>query len=409
MKKSVKVLLIAGLTLIANVLNAQEEATFETITEALEDVYVNKHEVKKLIIWGEIAGSDYISEESEWKYFRILDEFFINLEEVTILTSQDIPDVDVEFKENGQTIKSQRSLFYAEGDGNTSAMWIKHFSAPNVKYIGSMAFGICGIESVYFPSVVEVGAYAFAYCHHIKYIEDEDFASLVGMGHAMFYGSQGLMSVRFPKVEYVSGLCFYRSYALTEIYFPEARIIGGMAFYMNNLVSIDLPKVTDIGTSAFDDCYNLQYVSLGSKLEEETEILFDGSVFGFMYEGINITKNIDLTLGKHVLPKPIGNTWQKVAVNEPLHTENNVDYEWKSINLVGIKEIENTADNVYYIGNNIYKLENVNQSELYDFIGRQIKKYKEVEVIDLNDLLSGVYFLRYTTNNKELKIKKLIK
>ncbi|MCL2040365.1 MAG: hypothetical protein FWG85_08080 [Bacteroidetes bacterium] len=46
----------------------------------MEDVYVNKYEVKKLIIWDEIACPDYISEESEWKYFRILDEFFINLE-----------------------------------------------------------------------------------------------------------------------------------------------------------------------------------------------------------------------------------------------------------------------------------------------------------------------------------------
>ena len=34
-------------------------------------------------------------------------------------------------------------------------MWIKHFSGPNVKYISSMAFGICGIESVSFPSTSE--------------------------------------------------------------------------------------------------------------------------------------------------------------------------------------------------------------------------------------------------------------
>jgi len=410
--KIIRNLIIAVLILTAgNVLNAQEEATFETITEALEDVYVNKHEVKKLIIWGEIAGSDYISEESEWKYFRILDEFFINLEEVTILTSQDIPDVDVEFKENGQTIKSQRSLFYAEGDGNTSAMWIKHFSAPNVKYIGSMAFGVCGIESVYFPSVVGVGAYAFAYCHHIKYIEDEDFASLVEMGSHMFYCSQGLISVRFPKVEFVSGQCFYRSYALTEIYFPEARIIGSMAFDMNNLVSIDLPKVTEFWNHAFGACYNLQSVSIATEFKEETEILFHGGVFGFMTEemGENLTKNIDLTLGEYVIPKPTGNIWQKVAKNNPAHGENNVDYEWKSITIKYIGIIDEINDiPIYYLGNNMYKIENMEAVELYDVTGKLIKKY-DVNLIDLNELnlTKSLYLFRIKTLKNKNYITKI--
>ena len=54
---AVLVIAIKGSALIA-----QEEVAFGTITEALECVYTNQHEVRKLIIMDEIAGNDYLFE-----------------------------------------------------------------------------------------------------------------------------------------------------------------------------------------------------------------------------------------------------------------------------------------------------------------------------------------------------------
>jgi hypothetical protein len=411
MNKSI-LILVVFITLNVT-LFGQSEVSFETLTEALEDVFVNRYEVKKLIIMGEIAGNNYVDSSSEWRLIRILDEWFPSLEALELWTDQDIPDVDVVFQENGYTIKTQIGLFYAQKDGNKSAEWIKHFSAPNIKYIGDMAFGISSIESVYFPSVTEVGDYVFAFCDYLTHIKEEDFASLIMVGHGMFYSTYyAPVSVSFPKAEIIGCQAFYRCRNLTEIHIPEVREIWGMALYMTNLVSIDLPKAKIFyGGHNLDRNKSLMKVSIGTGFEEDTEIEFDLNVFGLIYEGSNIPGNIDLTLGKYVLPKPIGNAWQKVAINEPLHAENNVDYIWKSINVLGIAEEEEMI-NIYNINKNIYYIDTDISDltlELYSLDGHLLKNINE-KIIDLNDynLLTGFYLLNLI-DNKKLKLIKTYK
>ena len=74
---------------------AAETAIFDNITEAYHwaDTALPSHveAVQKLIITGKIQGDDY-SQDSEWSMFLQLNNPFPNIEEVEILTDQDIPD-----------------------------------------------------------------------------------------------------------------------------------------------------------------------------------------------------------------------------------------------------------------------------------------------------------------------------
>ena len=409
MNKSI-LILVVFITLNVT-LFGQSEVSFETLTEALEDVFVNRYEVKKLIIMGEIAGNNYVDSSSEWRLIRILDEWFPSLEALELWTDQDIPDVDVVFGEDGP-IDAQWSLFYGQEYDTIiyryvvkSAEWIKHFSAPNIKYIGNMAFGISSIESVYFPSVTEVGSYVFAYCDYLTHIKEEDFASLIMVGHGMFYSTYyAPVSVSFPKAEFIGDLAFYRCRNLTEIHIPEVREISRMALDMTNLVSIDLPKIR-ILHYCFGLCKSLSSVSMGTSFEKDTEIYFGSTVF-------DDTKHIELTLGEYVLPKPnlMENTWNLWKGVNPYDTNDMHPYTWKIINILGVKE-EESAKNIRNIGNNIYKLEDVNQTELYDIMGRKIITFENTEIIDLNDynLLIGIYLMRLIDNNKNIKTYKIIK
>jgi len=135
MKKAIIFLIVAIATVIATLTAHAEDATFETITEALN--YTGDREaVTKLIITGTIAGDDY-SDGSEWREFRTLNETFPNIEAVEILTDQDIPN-------NDNLQATMNSLFYYENEGERNpTMWLKSFSAPNVKKIGAGAFFRC--------------------------------------------------------------------------------------------------------------------------------------------------------------------------------------------------------------------------------------------------------------------------
>ena len=86
-----KKLIILFIVIMTTTLTAlAEDATFETITEALNyngDISA----VTKLIITGTIVGNDY-SEGSDWSKFIDLNKIFPKLESIEILTDQDIPD-----------------------------------------------------------------------------------------------------------------------------------------------------------------------------------------------------------------------------------------------------------------------------------------------------------------------------
>ena len=72
-----------------------------------------------MVITDSIKGDNYHG-SSEWSKFRILDSLgFWNLEKVEIWTDQDIPDVDVEYEDDGYYIETQRGLFYCDAYDDT--------------------------------------------------------------------------------------------------------------------------------------------------------------------------------------------------------------------------------------------------------------------------------------------------
>jgi len=111
-----------------------ETATFNTVTEAL-NYTGDKAAVTKLIITGTISGDDY-SDESEWSKFRTLDTTFPNIEELEILTDQDIPDA---YNDDDGNKMNYYSLFlwieYKHGVGvvTDGSNWLKSFFSTKCK------------------------------------------------------------------------------------------------------------------------------------------------------------------------------------------------------------------------------------------------------------------------------------
>ena len=397
---------------------SQQEAIFETITQAITCEEVNRAEVRKLVITGEISGNDY-SPDSHWALFIDLDLYFESLEEVEIHTHQDIPDVS-RFYDDCDCGKGPDVCYYCrhgiflysqglfrQSDLNgillKDSPWLKKFSAPNVKKIGLGALSrIENLVSVSFPLVVEVGVSAFSRCISLVYV---DFPELVTINTGSFSSCSSLVSVNFPKVTTIESSAFRDCMNLISIDFPNATKIFLWAFVGTPLVSIDFPRITKIEAYTFRECHFLRTVSLGTDLEEETED-FTSNIFHSVD-----TRRIDLTLGENVNPKPdIPNRIWNFNIVFP---NNRIDSYWRSINIKYInieEEIEDTDISVLYVGKNIYYInsENVQEVELYDITGRKIHDFGNEKIIDLNYLPASVYFLKWSVD-KITKTKKLIK
>ena len=413
---------------------------FETITEAL-DYSGDKSTVTKLVITGNITGSNY-SKNSEWSKFINLNETYPALESIEILTSQDIPDID---------IVNRFSLFTGfDTDLQTvshTTNWLKNFSAPNVKYIGIDAFYNCGsLVSVNFPeaTIIAGSAFencfslvsadfplahlirtrAFAYCSSLTSINapniqtvmgsaffdcnslvSVDFPLLQTMGRSAFFGCINLTSINFPKVTTVGDLAFYACSSLVSVDFPEVKTIGSTAFRnCVNLTSINFPKITTLGDSVFRNCTQLVSVNF----ETESEVKFGLNVF----LGVP-TQNIELTLGENVLPLPDldANTWQ---TNNGEIT--GTPYVWKIIKTTGIEEIiknrtisifPNPATSYFTVSFELEKSCNI-RIVLSDVLGQELIQVYDgfadagifSRAVNTENLATGIYFLKVLIGSK---------
>ena len=228
------------------------------------------------------------------------------------------------------------------------------------------------------------------------------------IGTSAFMNCYNLEMINFSVSKLIGGNAFYRCESLIDANFPAVRLIDNSAFmHCENLTSINFPSIAKIGHLVFAQCFSLISASFGTVFETETEIEFGWAVFGdFSIDGGPIlTPNINLILGKYVLPLPdtIANIWQNTN-RTPI-----TDYVWKSITIhTGIKEeIDNSY--IYYLGNNYYKLENINKSEIFNLMGILVVTFNEQEIIDLNNISSGCYFLKYLTDNNKIITEKIIK
>ena len=353
-----------------------ETLEVETMTEAL-NYSGNRDVITKLIIKGEISGNDY-SEGSEWSKFRTLDETFPNIEEVEILTSQDIPNCHWITSEFGLSLfqKTLNKLDDNDRFIGYPSLWLKHFSAPNVKYIGDGALHNCkNLLSINFPNVERIGIGAFGWC-------------------------EGLIEINFPLV----------------------KSIDNTAFGSCDFATAYFPMLERVDWGVFIGCLNLTSVHFGTSFTMPTTINFGHAVFGDIlyftsgnYAEPIITENIELTLGEYVLPKPNTNfnTWQ--GTNNSM---NNTDYIWKSIKIEtgGIEEIiknilvnifpNPTSDN-FTTSFEIKKSCNI-KIVLSDVLGQELLQVYEgfaseglfAKTFNTKHLAKGVYFLKILIDGK---------
>ena len=402
MKDEITKLIIVAVLFYSYNFTAFSQATveFETITEAL-NYDGDRNAVKKLIITGTISGNDY-SEDSEWSKFRMLDETFPNIEEVEILTSQDIPDGSY-----NAYYDNYISLFY---NGNVGSNWLKSFSAPNVKTIGSSAFRYCSnLVSINLPAVQVIGMVSFMDCYGLISI---NFPAANRIGASAFFNCENLSSINFPSLETIETHAFCLCISLTTLTpenVPLLTKIDYVAFgYCSSLKTINLPIVKEIGWLTFTNCFALTSVRLGTDLTTPTYIISFGNMFG---ETDSLTPYVDLILGENVLPLPDleAKTWGPYY-NPVL--EKIMDYVWKSITIEtsGIaKEINDLLVNVYPnptsdFATLDFELENSCNMKivLCDILGQELVEVYDdftseglfTRTFSTEHLAKGVYFLK---------------
>ena len=149
-----------------------------------------------------------------------------------------------------------------------------------VTSIGYQAFLSCGnLTSVTIPgSVISIDNFAFSWCSSLTSIDIPD--SVTSIGDFAFYFCLSLTSVDIPDgVTSIGNGAFSSCYSLTSITIPDSvTSIGNDAFsYCPGLTSVTIPgSVTSIGDRAFGDCTKLTNVTFaGANLPSFDPTAFD--------------------------------------------------------------------------------------------------------------------------------------
>jgi len=452
--KLMKWIIAMGLTLTFNfAVFAQETVKFNTITDAITCMEVNREAVKHLIIEGKIDGEDFSPEKGgEWLLFLTLEETFPNIEEVTILTDQDIPDVykHMDVIAGWDVLIYERGLFsyLPNMSGHEdipfdywreSAEWIKRFSAPNVKRVGSNALWLCdSLIEVSFPSAVEIGREACQLRNFGPGLTSIHLPEAVIIEWGAFIGNNNLSYGYFPKVTTLLGGLGGN---FTSIYIPNVTTLGNAALGGNRFTSIDIPKVTrmswnalrgniyltsiylpivdSIGAEAFASCVSLTSVTLGTELKEPSKT-YGRSMFNYVP-----TYNADLILGENVVsPKPdLTNRIWNYGIYFPNERQ---DYYWKSITIkyIGIEEVvknatvdisPNPATDYFTLDFELKKNCNM-EIILCDILGKEIltihNGFAEAglfsKTVDIEHLNSGVYYIKILIDGKYATVEKIV-
>jgi hypothetical protein len=160
------------------------------------------------------------------------------------------------------------------------------FTAPNITTIGISAFESCGIISVNFPLLVNIGNLAFRNCLNLTTVT---FNSITALSYACFNKCASLTTINCPLLETIGDYCFQDCTSITSIDFPLVTYLGEGAFStcvslesikfdlvtsipaftfgntaIQTLTSTNFPVLTTIGQTSFGSCYSLTSVNLPS-------------------------------------------------------------------------------------------------------------------------------------------------
>ncbi len=197
---------------------------------------------------------------------------------------------------------------------NSKAEEVNFHENSNILALGYRAFyGAKNLKSVHIPaSVVTIDFYAFATCDNLTTVTFAEGSKLTGVYEGAFYGCKNLRNITLPdSIMEISDFAFYGclslkalplsattrlkgiyDYAfaysgLTELTIPDTVIdIGSYAFLGARLTSVTIPDANKeqlvIGIGAFEDCHNLQEITLPfiGATYEDMEITWFGYIFG---------------------------------------------------------------------------------------------------------------------------------
>ena len=204
---------------------------------------------------------------------------------------------------------------------------------PLVQTIGHSAFWSCGnLTSIHFPLAKTIESMAFCSCGSLVTV---DFPLVQTIGYDAFNTCYSLVAMNFPLLQTIGSRAFSTCSGLISVAFPSVQTIGHSAFSTClNLTSVNFPLIQTIENFAFYRCNSLVSVNFGTAFEEETEIIFKARVFLGDNLGSTIrTENINLILGKYVLPEPnlLAKIWQNTNGINDGTSYLDFDYTWKSI------------------------------------------------------------------------------
>lgn len=121
------------------------------------------------------------------------------------------------------------------------------------------------ISQAIFPFVTSIGGYAFKNCFNLEYIE---FPEVQFISVSAFEGCNKLKSAIFPKLVSFGSFAgsnpqFMNCTALEEASFPiyTGIIYRSMFYNCNNLKTLTISSITEIGPEAFHRCYNLSQIN----------------------------------------------------------------------------------------------------------------------------------------------------
>ena len=108
----------------------------------------------------------------------------------------------------------------------------------------------------------EIPQYAF---YNIQSLQEVEMTHATSIGNGAFYGCSGLTSVKFPLVTSIGGTVFQNAFSSAnggaDVSFPELTSIGMNAFNSSKIKSINLPKISTVLASGFQNCTSLKSVT----------------------------------------------------------------------------------------------------------------------------------------------------
>ena len=162
-----------------------------------------------------------------------------------------------------------------------------------VTYIGSSAFWGCRLERITIPSTMEViDTYAFApqsiginqvmYPQELNVRDLDAWCNIVfaneysNPGGAMVVNGETLTELSLPFATEIKDFAFRGIWPLTEIDLPNVMYVGEQSFMYCCVRNVSLPSAVSIGARAFEDCRELETVSLSGNLTDFSVGAFSG-------------------------------------------------------------------------------------------------------------------------------------